>query len=223
MKVLAFDTAMGALSAAIWVDGKITGSRHQLLTRGHAEKLMPMITEVCLEARLEVSDCDRIGVTVGPGTFTGQRVGLAAARAMRLGTDLDLVGITTLKALAAGVEDADQTEVIASVIDARRGEVYLQTFTPALDALSQPAVLSPSAAVDQLMTASGPLLLVGSGAELVVSLLAQNHAAFKVSSAAGQPDACHVARLASEVEGDVTHVPSPLYLRAPDAKLPQAR
>jgi len=223
MKILALDTAMGALSAAIWVDGKIVSARHELLNRGHAEKLMPMIAEVCDESACDIADCNRIGVTIGPGTFTGQRVGLAAARAMRLGTNLSIAGITTLKALAAGVADAASGDVIASLIDARRGEVYLQTFTPDLEELSAPSVLSPAAAADHLEARARSLVLVGTGAELIAPLLTQKKVTFQLSCAADQPDACHVARLASGVEGELPHVPSPLYLRAPDAKLPRSK
>lgn len=223
MKVLAFDTAMGALSAAIWSDGEIISARHEILSRGHAEKLMPMIAEVCGDAALDVADCDRIGVTIGPGTFTGQRVGLAAARAMRLGTDLSIAGLTTLKALAAGVDDAEAGSVIVSLIDARRGEVYMQLFSAALDDLSAPCVVTPVAAANHLQSVNGSLILVGTGAKLVSPILNENQTAFKLSSAAAQPDASHVARLAATVEEAELHIPSPLYLRAPDAKLPEPK
>ena len=223
MNVLAFDTAMGALSAAIWSDGHIISARHAILSRGHAEKLMPMVADVCDEAGLEVASCDRIGVTIGPGTFTGQRVGLAAARAMKLGTSLDLVGVTTLQALAAAVEDAATDDAIVSVIDARRGELYVQAFSPTLEDLSPPAVLSPPDAVIRIHKLDRPLIIVGTGAGLMAPVLADKGAQFRYSTASAQPDARLVARLAAAADMSVPQVPSPLYLRAPDAKLPQSK
>ena len=214
---------MGALSAAVWADGQILSARYELLSRGHAEKLIPMIAEVCEEAGLDVTACGRIGVTIGPGTFTGQRVGLAAARAMRLGTNLQIVGVTTLKAIAAGVDDAAEDDFIVSVVDARRGEIYLQVFTRNLEEVSKPLVMAMSDAAAEVKALAATCLLVGTGAAIMAPALTQIGVPFRMSDASEQPDARHIARLAASEDATVSQAPSPLYLRAPDAKLPKSK
>ncbi len=221
--VLGMDTAMQVCSVAIRADDRVLAARHVAQARGHAEALMPMIAAICAEAGLGIKDLDRIGVTVGPGTFTGQRVGLAAARAMVLGTRADLIGVTTLQAVAAGVESVRPGDWIASVFDARRGEVYVQGFTADLAALAAPAVMTPDQAAAHLAAlrppAAGRCQLVGSGGALVAARLAALGLAVDRAPAPDQPDARQVAALAARAPAP-EGVPRPLYLRAPDAKLP---
>ncbi|TDI65023.1 MAG: tRNA (adenosine(37)-N6)-threonylcarbamoyltransferase complex dimerization subunit type 1 TsaB [Alphaproteobacteria bacterium] len=222
MKVLGFDTAMAACSAAIWCDGNIAAYRLVPQPRGHAETIMPMIADICLEAGIAVSELDRIGVTIGPGTFTGQRVGLAAARAMVLGTKVGIVGVTTLRALAAGVQP-DSAPLIASLIDARRGEVYAQVFDRQLSPVMPPQVLTPERAARALTACAeggNDLVLVGTGALLVADVMEPRGFTVTKSQASPQPDARHVAALAAAADTPDGIVPSPLYLRPPDAKLP---
>lgn len=222
MKVLGFDTAMAACSAAIWCDGNIAAYRLVPQPRGHAETIMPMIADICLEAGIAVSELDRIGVTIGPGTFTGQRVGLAAARAMVLGTKVGIVGVTTLRALAAGVQP-DSAPLIASLIDARRGQVYAQVFDRQLSPVMPPQVLTPERAARALTACAeggNDLVLVGTGALLVADVMEPRGFTVTKSQASPQPDARHVAALAAAADTPDGIVPSPLYLRPPDAKLP---
>jgi len=222
VKVLGFDTAMAACSAAIWCDGNIAAYRLVPQPRGHAETIMPMIADICLEAGIAVSELDRIGVTIGPGTFTGQRVGLAAARAMVLGTKVGIVGVTTLRALAAGVQP-DSAPLIASLIDARRGEVYAQVFDRQLSPVMPPQVLTPERAARALTACAeggNDLVLVGTGALLVADVMEPRGFTVTKSQASPQPDARHVAALAAAADTPDGIVPSPLYLRPPDAKLP---
>ena len=224
MKVLAFDTAMGVCSAAVSHDGVIQAYRLTNQARGHAETVMDMVADVLAEAGARVADMDRLGVTIGPGTFTGQRIGLAAARAMVLGTTTQLVGVSTLEAVAAGVEEAGPEDRIAVVFDARRGEVYVQLFDVRLTGVSEPQVLTPerAAALLRQKAGRGRLILAGTGAGLVAPLLGGIAAEVVLSEAATQPDSRHVARLAECAEVTQSGAPSPLYLRAPDAKLPGA-
>ncbi len=223
MKVLGFDTAMAACSAAIWCDGNIAAYRLVPQPRGHAETIMPMIADICLEAGIAVGELDRIGVTIGPGTFTGQRVGLAAARAMVLGTKVGIVGVSTLRALAAGVQPIDSAPLIASLIDARRGQVYAQVFDPQLRPVIPPQVLTPERAASALATCAegrDDLVLVGTGVLLVADIMAPRGFTVTKSQASPQPDARHVAALAAAADTPDGILPSPLYLRPPDAKLP---
>jgi len=100
VRILAFDTALGACSAAVWADGLVLARAFEPRSRGHAEALLPMIEAVLAEAGLRLDALDRLAVTVGPGSFAGTRVGLAAARGLALATGLPLVGVTTLEAVA---------------------------------------------------------------------------------------------------------------------------
>jgi tRNA threonylcarbamoyladenosine biosynthesis protein TsaB len=218
VKVLAFDTALAACSAAVWSDGAILAARLERLDRGHAEALMPMVEAVRTEAGLAYQDIDRLAVTIGPGTFTGLRIGLAAARGLALAIGRPLVGVTTLEALAAGVsEDERQGQAVLAVIDARRSEVYAQAFDAGLAPLAPPSLSTVTGAA---RLAPAPLITVGSGALLVQTALVADGKEARVSEASETPDAAVVAALAAGRAVVSDEMPSPLYLRAPDARLP---
>jgi tRNA threonylcarbamoyladenosine biosynthesis protein TsaB len=222
LPLLAIDTAQGALSAAIVSGERVLAHHFELRTRGHAEELMGVIEAVLKTARLSPVDLDALAVTIGPGTFTGLRVGLAAARGLALARALPLVGVTTLEAVAAPVA-AGEGEIIASVFDARRDEVYLQAFDSAHLALSKPMIVPLDEAVAHLP--GSRIVAVGTGAGLLIDRLEAAGIACRLADARAQPDALVVARLAqAELHAhgpDHFRVaPAPLYLRAPDAKLP---
>ena len=223
MKILAFDTAMAACSVAVIEadrDQHVLLAEHQeARPRGHAEVLVPLIAEVMEQAGTSFDDLDRIAVTTGPGTFTGVRIGIATARGLALASDLPVIGITTLEAIAAGaMELGAKNRPVAAIIDARRGEVYVQRFRPDMEPLSAPAALPYEAAAAEIAgTAS---LLVGTGVHLVTPLLAPDADFARNERAADQPRALIIARRAAL--RDPSDEPLvPLYLRAPDAKLPQ--
>lgn len=226
MRILALDTALGACSVALVEDGKVCARRYQDRTRGHAEVLMDLVSEVEHEAGFRSLECDRLAVTVGPGTFTGLRVSLSAARGLALATGLPLIGITTLQAIAANVPVSDDQAPggqVLSLLDAKRGEVYGQAFVadPDLTPTTKPQVLTHEAA--EIMVAAaldvGPLGLVGTGASLIAERIGDAALAC-VTGAPAQPDAVQVARLAALVSDPASAPPVPLYLRDPDAKLP---
>ena len=134
MNVLAFDTCLGAVSAAIRWRGaggawQERGLR-EMRERGQAERLMPMLADVMADAGLAFGDLERIAVTVGPGSFTGVRVGVAAARGLALASGLPVVGATSLAVMMHQAVDllgpALDQRVLAVAADARRGMVYLQ-------------------------------------------------------------------------------------------------
>ena len=223
MIVLAFDTAQGALSAAVHDGEGPLSSAFELRTRGHAEELLPVIETVLAEAALGFSDLDALAVTIGPGTFTGLRVGLAAARGLALALELPLVGITTLEAIAADVV-ANEGEAVVAAFDAKRGEVYLQAFDAEGAPLAEPALVAVADAGLHLPRLK--LLLVGTGAALLEEVL--HGFERRLADAPAQPQADAVARLALkrlEAEGAAAFrvAPAPLYIRAPDAKLPGGR
>ncbi len=230
MRILALDTALGACSVALVEDGTIRARRYQDRTRGHAEVLMDLVSEVEDEAGFCSLDCDRLAVTVGPGTFTGLRVSLAAARGLALATGLALVGVTTLQAIAAGakVDNIVEGGQVIALLDAKRGEVYGQIFAggPEVTPITQPLVLTHERAealvrhaLDQNTSGEGPVVLVGTGASLIAERIGAAALA-SVSDAPVQPDAAIIAKLAAMVSDPASAPPVPLYLRDPDAKLP---
>lgn len=225
MLILAFDTAQGALSAAIRDGDGELASFFEPRTRGHAEALMPLLETLLAEAALGFSDLDALAVTVGPGTFTGLRVGLSAARGLALALGLPLVGVTTLESIAEPVGAAPDETVIAS-FDAKRNEVYLQVFSSALIPITEPLLVDLGDVAAHLP--EGRLVLVGTGSALLVEILAGRAADLRIAEARPQPEAAAIARiamkrLAAEGRGAFRQAPQPLYIRAPDAKLPGGR
>lgn len=183
---------------------------------------MPMLEEVMGAAGLGLSDIEALGVTVGPGTFTGLRVGLAAARGIALARGLPLVGVTTLEALAEPVA-AEPGEAIAAAFDAKRDEIYFQLFDGAHAPLSEPMLVGLADVAAHVGTVR--VAAAGTGAGLLAAALAPRAIAVRLSEALPQPDALSVARiararLAAHGPDPYRQAPGPLYLRAPDAKLP---
>jgi tRNA threonylcarbamoyladenosine biosynthesis protein TsaB len=208
MLVLGLDTCLGACSVAVLDDGAIRGFASEPMARGHQERLAPMAREVMAAAGVAFGDLDRIGVTVGPGSFTGLRVGVAFAKGLSLALGRPAVGVGALEALAA-----ETTGLVFPAIDARRGQLYLQAFENGR-ALMAPDALTAGDAVARIaeLSQGAPFTLVGSGA----ALLADVSPAARVKAVEGC-DARAVARLAAMgAPGPL----KPLYLRAPDAKLP---
>ncbi|MES2293006.1 MAG: tRNA (adenosine(37)-N6)-threonylcarbamoyltransferase complex dimerization subunit type 1 TsaB [Pseudomonadota bacterium] len=207
--LLAVDTALGACSVAVLDGGRVLAHRFQEMTRGHAEALAPMVDEAMRHAGIAFAALDRLAVTTGPGTFTGQRVGLAFMRGLRVGLKIPLIGVTTLEAMAAAT-DADRA---AAIHDAKRDEAYLLLWENGATILA-PTVMAFDDAVARIR-AFGPCALCGTGAEAAGAKLGHGFALTNIR----QPDALQVARLAM-TRPVPDRPPAPLYLRAPDAKLP---
>ena len=204
MKVLVIDTALGACTAALFECGREVAARSEPMIKGHAERIAGFVRDVM--AGQDWSSLDRIGVTVGPGSFTGLRVGLAFAQGLAEALDRPVVGISTLEALARSV---DTSGPIAAAIDARRGQVYFQPFTgDAADGPPEPLALAEAQA-----RASGVTALIGTGAPLLAE--AAPNAAQHVVEA---PSPVALAELTEAADPSVPA--APLYLRAPDATPP---
>jgi len=215
MLVLAIDTALAACSVAVLDTGRggIAGRESEPMARGQAEVLMPMVARVMRAAAVDFAALDRIAVTVGPGSFTGLRVGIAAARGIALAAGKPAVGLSTLAAYAAPHIAADDTAPVVAAIDARHSQVYLQVFGPAGRTLVAPRLASLAEAV---RAADGASRIVGNAAALIAasSPPARPPAAIDARAA---PDIDWVAQLgAAAPEGQAP--PKPLYLRAPDAQ-----
>lgn len=218
MKILAVDTALGACSAAVLDGDDVLAHRFEVMQRGHAEALAPMVQAAMQDSGLAFADLERLAVTTGPGTFTGQRVGLAFMRGMRIALKKPLIGITTLHAMAAAALAETGAGAAAAIHDARRGEVYLEAITADGPFLAV-QILPFDAAIALLKQSLAPgtrLALAGTAAEAAKDALSGLDV---VQTQIAQPDALWVARLA-QAAAEPDGPPAPLYLRAPDAKLP---
>ncbi len=217
MRVLAIDTALGACAAAVLdTDAGVLAAQESLaMQRGHAEALMPLIKRVMERARLAFADLDRIAVTTGPGSFTGLRVGIAAARGLALAAGKPVVGLTTLAAFAAPLIAADDTLPVAAAIDARHDQVYCQVFGPGGRTLVSPR-LTPLRDALRMATGGSPRL-VGNAAEILAKAWPAGAAPPSQVVQSAAPDIGWVARLGAAAE-ESAKPPKPLYLRAPDAQ-----
>jgi tRNA threonylcarbamoyladenosine biosynthesis protein TsaB len=221
LRVLAIDTALEACAAAV-LDTSRKGaltSRSLPMMRGHAEALMPLIAAVMSAANTEFFDLDRIAVTVGPGSFTGLRVGVAAARGIALAAGKPAVGLTTLAALAAPFFDADETKALLAVIDARHDQVYMQLFGSGGRTLIAPRLAPVRDAIRAAM--ASPTRIVGNAAKLVESAWPDNERRPLQVAAVRAPDIGWVARLGA-ASADVSAAVKPLYLRDADAQPQEA-
>ncbi|MHA1598030.1 MAG: tRNA (adenosine(37)-N6)-threonylcarbamoyltransferase complex dimerization subunit type 1 TsaB, partial [Alphaproteobacteria bacterium] len=126
MRVLAIDTATSSCSVAMWGDGDILARRAESMPRGQSEALMGMIADVLSEAELDMSAIDLLAVTIGPGAFTGIRIGLAAARGLALASGLPLLGVTTTEAIAAAIKGNNIPLLVA--LDSKRADIFIEVF-----------------------------------------------------------------------------------------------
>lgn len=219
MKVLVIDTALGACTAAVFEDDRALATRSETMTRGHQERLGGMVRDVVAEAGGGFAAVDRIGVTVGPGSFTGLRVGIAFALGLGAALDRPVVGISTLAALAWSADGGEGPT--AAAIDARRGQVYLQTFREG-EALIAPQALSIAAMRERLAEdASCSWRLAGGGMPLAIpeSMKPGPAPPGGMADLIVNPTPGALAALTIRTD-PATAPPRPLYLRAPDATPP---
>lgn len=208
MRILAFDCCLAACSAALLDESGVLAARHEAMQRGQAERLVPMVEEVRKEAGLTWPQIDLICVTVGPGSFTGVRIGLAAAQGFALAADIPVLGLTTLEAATARIAG----RATLAVIDARRDQVYAQAFSAERAPLCPPQAVSAEAAA--ALAPPHPYVLVGPGAMLLMPHLKDGSVMLP-----GDVEADAFGRLAfARAYGAKRGAPPrPLYLRPPDA------
>ncbi len=220
VNLLAFDSSMTGCAAAVLTSG--TGGTWQVCARaeaplgkGQSETLMPLLETVMAKARLGWGDLDLIAVTVGPGSFTGLRIGLAAARGLALSLNVKVAGIATPEAIAAGVPaDERQGRPILVAIDSKRADHFIQAFAPDLMPLTPVAAMTPEAAI----ALAGPSpILAGDGAQKLAALIP----GAAISSTAPLPDPVVFGPLAAQHFAAGTALAAePLYLRPADVTMP---
>ena len=216
MRVLAIDTALAACAAAVLdTDHGIVASESLPMVRGHAEALIPLIARVMKQSEMSFRDLGRIAVTTGPGSFTGVRVGLAAARGFGVATGVPVVGVSTLSVYAAPYLAGNGKTPVVAAIDARHDHVFLQVFGPGGQTLVTPRLAPLREAVDA--ASATPACLVGSSARAVADGLAKNAAPPRAVDPREAPDIVWVAQIGA-VTPQAQSAPHPQYLRAPDAQ-----
>lgn len=209
MLTLAVTTSTSVMGVAVGA-GEVVAQRVESTDRQHAERLLPLVAEVLADGGWRLQDVERIAVDVGPGLFTGLRVGLATVGGLARSLEVPVVTASSLFLVAAGA--GVQGELLA-VIDARRSEVFAQPFRVTgtdVVALADPAVLAPDAA--------GPVagsLAVGDGAVRYRQHFTDAGAEVR----SGAPDPVELLRRAGALPVSPTRVPAPSYLRAPDARI----
>ena len=217
MLILAIDTALDACAAAVLDTGtsRLIARESQPMKRGHAEALMPLIARVMKEAGLPFAALDRVAVTAGPGSFTGLRVGLSAARGIALAAGKPVVGLTTLSAYAAPVVSESGEQPVITAIDARHEHVYFQAVNGDGSGLITPQV----APIAEVLAAwrFGPPRLVGNAAQILADRWPADAPPPVKVDAQGAPDIAWVAWLGAAVNPNAAPA-RPFYLRAPDAK-----
>lgn len=217
MRLLAIDTALENCAVAVLsteADADTITLRSERIGRGHAERLTGMISEVLAAADVSFDQLDRIAVTVGPGSFTGVRVGLSVARGFALVLDKPVIGINTLEAIAASLTDKTNGKPLMVALKARGPEAYFQLFSAEGTPLGTPNV-APIAEIAQSELPDA-VCLAGTAAQEMAELAEQSETTV-LSSEIAFPDISDVARLA--LKADLPDVPPvPLYLKPPDAK-----
>ena len=216
--LLAIDTASTSLATAVLVNGEVKGELFENMERGQAESLLPFIMQSLREADLDFADIDGIAVTVGPGAFTGMRIGLSTARGLGLARKIPVLGVSSLEAVAYGVSERDhQGRNILVALDSKRNEIFAQAFDARKNPISPPECLGPRQAL--MLAPPGPTILVGDATARLLTAAANGGGDFFAGTAPGLPRAGNVARIAAQRWKKCESLaPVPLYLRAPDAK-----
>jgi tRNA threonylcarbamoyladenosine biosynthesis protein TsaB len=224
--VLAIETAGSNCSAAIVRDGDVLAAECRPLRHGHAESLLPMVERVLAAAGLARGGIDAVAAAIGPGGFTGIRVGLAAAQGIALGLGAPLIGVSSFAAVAAAMPAAggDDARLLLVALDSRRADLYVQLF--ALDRgmpLAVPAAILPDRLADHIagIVKGASVLIAGDAAEAAAAALGRGFAVALPSA----PDALGVAAAARRQLGTAAALDPvrPLYLRPPDVTLPKRR
>jgi len=218
MNILALDTSMGACSAALLREsGGATAvvAREERMARGHAEALMPMLAELMKEAKLDFAELDLIAATLGPGSFTGVRIAIAAARGLALATNAKLWGTDSLTVMAQSVLADHAGSPFAISVDAHRFMLYLGVFDSDGVQIEGPLLVTPEDAAAKI--SRNLHAAFGSGAAILAEAAADIGIEIEASRPDLQPDAAMLAVLALQSHATLPTL-RPLYLRPPDAK-----
>ena len=220
-RLLAFDTAGMACSVAVTEADTLLSHRNIEMSRGHAEALIPMIMSALADAETTFGELDGLAVTIGPGSFTGLRIGLAAARGIFLAANIPAMGLTNFELVLHTMRpfiSPDRDILIA--IDSKRADPYIQMFSSKFEPLSPPMAAAPEN-IPELINAPS-VVVIGNAAGQVAAALTVGGIESHTDHADISPDARNLAHLASDrwSPPDGGQQLKPLYLRAPDTTKP---
>ena len=221
--VLALDSAGSACSVAVSLGEEVVAEERIDTMHGQAEALLPLVDKAMREAGQHPAALDLVVATVGPGSFTGIRAGLAAARGIALATGARLLGVTSFDAVAvvAARSDCSETRFLLVALESRREDLYVQFFDPHGDALREPAAIMPALFCEAVAATIGanPLLVAGDAAQRAAGALAQRPGTAVLEDST--PGAVGTLRAGLRLLrlGKAEDAPRPLYLRPPDVTL----
>lgn len=214
VRSLAFDTTGAQCAVALWSDGEVLAHDVRAARHGHAALLAPMIAEVLTRGGLSARCLDRIGVTRGPGGFTGVRVGLATARGLALATGAPVVGYSTFAALLLSLPPEQDCDLVIAAVDSRLKTIFVQLFGSDRQPLGEPLLCAPTELAARLPRGARRPIVIGDAAEDVGdALVAAGIAPAAVMVAA--PDAAALAQAAAHAVGHGFALPEPLYVAPP--------
>ncbi len=227
--ILGIESATSRVGCAIGDASGVLASRESAQPRRHAESLAPQIAEILTESDVRASDIEVVAVDVGPGLYTGLRVGITTAITMAHALNAAMVPVTSLELVARRAADgraADEWaaerswERIDAVVDARRGELFHAAFTPEGDWISEPAVVAPEVLAATLRSTAAGTLLAGDGIEAHAEVFAQAGLSTEGSSVYPSAETIVALAAAAVAAGEVVNADSvrPMYLRGPDAQ-----
>ena len=223
--ILALDAAGLACSVAIGVGDRVAGSERISIVYGQAESLLPLVDRVIAAAALTPAAIDVVAASVGPGSFTGIRAGLAAARGIAIGVGAPLLGVSSFAAVAATVPRRGCHRFLLVALESRREDLYVQLFDQISSPMAEPTAILPAALTEAVdaMIGRGRLLVAGDAANRASSALAERPDTAVLDASA--PDAVGVLQAAVSLTrcGKSGNAARPLYLRAPDVTLPAGR
>ena len=224
MLVLGIESASAEVGVALGGEDGILASAQSSRDRRHAENLSPQIRFVCERAQVELSEVGFVAVDIGPGLFTGLRVGLASAMALAHGLDVPMIGVSSLELGAFAARHTSTT--ILPCYDARRGEVFSARYSSSHDGvepLSEPLVSTPEELAESLRSSGEPVLMVGDGGKRYHEVFASVNAVQFAGSGLWYPSARSLVEIAYQraIRGEVVTAGEiePMYLRLPDAEI----
>ena len=224
LNILSLDSAANACSVAISVNNNVCAALFEFMERGQAQALAPMVAVVVEEARQTIpcgfADLDAVAVTVGPGTFTGIRIGLALAQAIALPLKIPVLGLSTFDAIRFGIDQINSP--LMAVIETKRDDFYLQMFDRTGTAMTKAAVLSAAEALSVLP--AGPIIAVGDGAgRLGRMLAAKGYSGFCIAAEAPPIAENFIGLAVDRFHLKEFEAPTPIYLKAPSVTVPSNR
>ncbi|PPR10753.1 MAG: tRNA threonylcarbamoyladenosine biosynthesis protein TsaB [Alphaproteobacteria bacterium MarineAlpha11_Bin1] len=221
-KILSIDTSADFCGVAI-LRGESVLSRHSLaMSRGHAEALIPLVKNLCADANITPSAFDLISVTIGPGSFTGVRTGISAAKGFALVADCPAIGVSSLHAVAAAVPTNDAQPILI-VLDTRRADYFVQLFDRDTTPIDLPSTMD-SIGIRELIRIHRPVVAGNALGRLRKEESISGMGDFESFSGDGVPDPVLVAGIAEKIIDSrrvASNTLAPLYLRSPEAKIPR--